>query len=122
MCLSKECFLSIMNVSQTEVDDGSSPGLPAYLELAIVSGLTDSIQRHLGECAKICIRKTTNISSFRLNQKIKINDNLRMTDASAGDDTALSDCFIRRCCGEFLIKTMKTVVFTFRVPRVPFQQ
>ena len=27
-------------------------GLPAYLELAIVSGLTDSIQRHLGECAK----------------------------------------------------------------------
>ena len=52
MCLSKECFLSIMNVSQTEVDDGSSPGLPAYLELAIVSGLTDSIQRHLGECAR----------------------------------------------------------------------
>ena len=27
-------------------------GLPAYLELAIVSGLTDFIQRHLGECAK----------------------------------------------------------------------
>jgi hypothetical protein len=27
-------------------------GLPAYLELAIVSGLTDSIQRHLGECAR----------------------------------------------------------------------
>jgi len=27
-------------------------GLLAYLELAIVSGLTDSIQRHLGECAK----------------------------------------------------------------------
>ena len=27
-------------------------GLPAYLELAIVSGLTDSIQRHLGKCAK----------------------------------------------------------------------
>jgi hypothetical protein len=26
-------------------------GLPAYLELAIVSGLTDSIQRHLGGCA-----------------------------------------------------------------------
>jgi hypothetical protein len=26
-------------------------GLPAYLELAIVSGLTGSIQRHLGECA-----------------------------------------------------------------------
>jgi hypothetical protein len=26
-------------------------GLPAYLELAVVSGLTDSIQRHLGECA-----------------------------------------------------------------------
>jgi len=26
-------------------------GLPAYLELAIVSGLTDSIQRHLGICA-----------------------------------------------------------------------
>ena len=26
-------------------------GLPAYLELAIVSGLTDSIQRHLGACA-----------------------------------------------------------------------
>ena len=25
-------------------------GLPAYLELAIVSGLTGSIQRHLGEC------------------------------------------------------------------------
>lgn len=25
-------------------------GLPAYLELAIVSGLTDSIQRHLGKC------------------------------------------------------------------------
>jgi hypothetical protein len=23
-------------------------GLPAYLEMAIVSGLTDSIQRHLG--------------------------------------------------------------------------
>ncbi len=26
-------------------------GLPAYLELAIVSGLTDSIQRHLGVCS-----------------------------------------------------------------------
>ena len=26
-------------------------GLPAYLELAIVSGLTDSIQRHPGVCA-----------------------------------------------------------------------
>ena len=26
-------------------------GLPAYLELAIVSGLTDSIQRHLGKCS-----------------------------------------------------------------------
>lgn len=27
-------------------------GLPAYLELVIVSGLIDSIQRHLGECTK----------------------------------------------------------------------
>jgi Transposase DDE domain group 1 len=26
-------------------------GLPAYLELAVISGLTDSIQRHLGVCA-----------------------------------------------------------------------
>ena len=27
-------------------------GLPAYLELAIVPGVTDSIQRHLGEGGK----------------------------------------------------------------------
>ena len=37
---------------QTESGMTALAGLPAYLELAIVSGLTDSIQRHLGECAK----------------------------------------------------------------------
>src|SRR3990170_2242368 len=26
-------------------------GLPAYLEMAVIAGLTDSIQRHLGVCA-----------------------------------------------------------------------
>ena len=37
---------------QTESGITALAGLPAYLELAIVPGLTDSIQRHLGECAK----------------------------------------------------------------------
>jgi hypothetical protein len=27
-------------------------GLPAYLDLAVVAGLTESIERHVGGCAK----------------------------------------------------------------------
>ena len=37
-----------MNAEPTESGMTALAGLPAYLELAIVSGLTDSIQRHLG--------------------------------------------------------------------------
>jgi hypothetical protein len=37
-------------VEPTESGMTALAGLPAYLELAIVSGLTDSIQRHLGQC------------------------------------------------------------------------
>jgi len=52
MWLSKEFFPFRYECEPTESGMTALAGLPAYLELAIVSGLTDSIQRHLGSLLK----------------------------------------------------------------------
>ena len=44
MYLNKVLSLSVINVSQPESGMAALAGLPAYLELAIVSGLNGSIQ------------------------------------------------------------------------------
>jgi hypothetical protein len=48
MYLNKVLSLSVINVSQPESGMAALAGLPAYLELAIVSGLNGSIQPHQG--------------------------------------------------------------------------
>jgi hypothetical protein len=40
----------LLLIRANHIRDNGSSRLPAYLEMAVVSGITDSIQRHRGVC------------------------------------------------------------------------